>query len=310
MKKSLIALGVLAGIIGTAQAQDTTSLYGSIKFTVNAFDKNAKTRANNTENVLDLKRSASFGIKGTEDLSGGLQAFYKFDFGTSDAGVSKSNDLYLGLKGDFGTLTLGRQKVLLSDYVKYNDNFNSVFFTGKDSNIGRYSKIVKYVSPSMGGVQLGGSMTLDGDNTVIKDSDSKGIDAWEAGIGYEANGIKVGAGYYVQDKGKGKREFMGGSGGYKNDMFKAGVGYIHVSSKLDYYNLGAEYYLGQNTFRAGFAAADFSGGKEGDFAEYALGYQYNLSDRTYLWAEGAYKDYCIHGRDSDSKMVVGIKHKF
>ena len=308
MKKSLIALSVLAGMVGVAQAENTTTLYGAIGYSVKVADK-ADGGIKHTN--WDLSRSvARFGIRGTEDLNGGLQAFYRFEFNVTDAGVTAKEGTryaYLGLKGDFGTLTLGRQKTLFATATDFNDNFQDTFF-GYHHGSNRLSKIISYVSPDIYGFKIGGSMILDSDNKVISGSDSKGIDAWEGAAFYENNGIFAGGAYQYQDKGKGSTELMGGSAGYKNDTFKVGLGYEHESSASSYYNLAGDYYLGNNTFRVGFGYDDGKG--KNDWYEYALGYQYNLSPRTYTWVEGSYYDPRQKGKKDNYEVVVGVRHDF
>ena len=121
-------------------------------------------------------------------------------------------------------------------------------------------------------------------------------------------GIFFGGAYQYRDQGKGSTELMGGSTGYKNDTFKVGVGYEHESSADSYYNLAGEYYLGNNTFRAGFGYDDNKG--KNDWFEYALGYQYNLSERTYTWVEGSYYDPRQKGAEDNYEVVVGVRHDF
>lgn len=316
MKKSLIALSVLAGVVGVAQAENTTTLYGSMAHSVVV----AKKIDGDKKNNWDLNRSvARFGIRGTEDLNSGLQTFYRFEFDVNknDEGTS-TRYAYLGLRGDFGTLTLGRQDTLFKLATSFNDNFQDVYFgnfgpqghaDGFHHGPNRLSKVISYVSPDMAGFKLGASMVLDGNNTVIKGSDSRGIDAWEAAAFYDANGIFAGAAYQSRDAGKKTDKYYGGSAGYKNDTFKVGVGYEKQDKADSYYNLAGEYYLGNNTFRAGFGYDD-NKGKNDDWFEYALGYQYNLSERTYTWVEGAYYDPRGKGKDETYQVVVGVRHDF
>ena len=275
MKKSLIALSVLAGMFGVAQAENTTTLYGAIGYSVKVADKSENNRPLElSKTTWDLNRSvARFGIRGTEDLNGGLQAFYRFEFNVTDAGVTAKEGTryaYLGLKGDFGTLTLGRQKSIFATATDFNDNFQDTYFKYHHGP-NRLSKVISYVSPDIYGFKIGASMILDGDNSVITTSDSKGIDAWEAGAFYENSGE-------------------------------------HESSEDSYYNLAGEYYLGNNTFRAGFGYDDGKG--KNDWYEYALGYQYNLSPRTYTWVEGSYYDPRQKGAEDNYEVVVGVRHDF
>ena len=308
MKKSLIALGVLAAVVGVAQAENTTTLYGSMAHSVVV----AKKFNGDKKNNWDLDRSvARFGIRGTEDLSSGLQAFYRFEFNAYDNGLSGKEGTryaYLGLRGDFGTLTLGRQDTLFKQATSFNDNFQDVYFGEFHHGPNRLSKVISYVSPDMSGFKLGASMVLDGDNSVITTSDSRGIDAWEAAAFYDANGIFAGGAYQSRDGGRKTDKYYGGSVGYKNDTFKVGFGYEKQDKADSYYNLAGEYYLGNNTFRAGFGYDDNKG--KNDWFEYALGYQYNLSERTYTWVEGAYYDPRAKGVDENYKVVVGVRHDF
>ena len=313
MKKSLIALSVLAGVVGVAQANETT-LYGSMAHSVVV----AKKDNGSSKNNLDLDRSvARFGIRGNEDLSSGLQAFYRFEFDVTDDGIygdasqnkGATRFAYLGLKGDFGTVTLGRQNTLFKEATSFNDNFQDVYFKYHHGP-NRLSKVISYVSPDMSGFTIGASAVLDGDNSVMKNSDSKGIDAWEAAAFYKANGIFAGAAYQSRDIGKKTEKYYGGSVGYKDDStFKVGLGYEKQDKADSYYNLAGEYYLGDNTFRAGFGYKD-NKGKNDDWFEYALGYQYNLSKRTYTWVEGSYYDPRAKGKDENYKVVVGVRHDF
>jgi len=308
MKKSLIALSVLAGVVGVAQANETT-LYGSMAHSVVV----AKKFNGDKKNNWDLDRSvARFGIRGNEDLSSGLQAFYRFEFNAYDNGLSGKEGTryaYLGLRGDFGTLTLGRQDTLFKQATSFNDNFQDVYFGEFHHGPNRVSKVISYVSPDMSGFKLGASMVLDGDNSVVTTSDSRGIDAWEAAAFYDANGIFAGGAYQSRDAGRKTDKYYGGSVGYKNDTFKVGFGYEKQDKADSYYNLAGEYYLGDNTFRAGFGYKD-DRGKNNDWFEYALGYQYNLSKRTYTWVEGSYYDPRAKGKDENYKVVVGVRHDF
>ncbi|SUO93501.1 porin [Suttonella ornithocola] len=333
MKKALIALSVAAGMIGAAQAENTTTLYGSLGYST-SIDKsrNESISGSVKENRWDLDTAtAKFGIKGTEDLAGGVQAFYKMEFGFDvNGGVDNTRYAYLGLKGDFGTVTLGKQNSLFKTVTNYNDIFNDVFYSDELATFSsatggsRLPKAISYVSPNFGGFQFGIAGVLDGSNQVIKNSASKDFDAAQAGIWYDQNGFYAGLAYSwidaddnqtrgVNSKGKivafnpGTTEVVGGAIGYSNDQFKVGLGAQHQASYGEVYNLAGEYYFGPNTVRGGFSLADPKG--DDNVYVYALGYQYNFSKRTYTWVEGEYRDF--KGKESDGYTVkVGLRHDF
>ncbi len=304
MKKTLIALSVAAGMIAAAQAENTTNLYGSLGYSIKVVDDDHVSFSTN-DTTWDLNTStAKFGIKGTEDLSNGLQAFFKFEFGVdNDAGVNETRYAYLGLRGDFGTLTLGKQKTLYATATDYNDIFNDVGFKGKTDIASRHSKIINYMTPDMSGFMAGASIKLDGANAV-----SDGIDAWEIGALYEANGISAGLAYMNIEQAVGEQEHIGGQIGYSADQYQVGFGAQHESSVGTYYNLAGEYRTGPNTFRAGVDLIDLDG-QDNDY-NFALGYQYNFSERTYSWIEAEYYKEGEDGVDDGFTAVVGIRHDF
>lgn len=325
MKKSLIALGVAAGMFGVAHA-DTTNLYGALGFSMSVEDdgKSGNSVGDTIkDNVWDLAtHTARFGIKGTEDLSNGLQAFFKFEFGvdvddletssaykSNAAGVNKTRYAHIGFKGDFGTVTLGRQNSLWKTVMDEN-YFNDVFTSAAEiEKLGRVGKTISYVSPSFGGFQFAGSAIFDGANLA-----SKGADAYEAAALYNNYGVNAGVVYSnIKTKPSGKKdttELTGLNVGYKmDDTFSVNFGASHKSSAGERYNLQGEYYLGANTFRAGVNYDDNKKGSP-DPLTAALGYQYNFSKRTYVWVEGEYTDFDQKGRDDGYRVFVGARHNF
>ncbi|RZT04037.1 Outer membrane protein (porin) [Duganella sp. CF402] len=115
MKKSLIAIAVLAATSSAAFAQSNVTIYGILDAGIVA-ERGGKD--GNVSQVNSGAASASrIGFKGTEDLGGGLSAIFKLetgakiDKGTLDADNTIFNrEAYVGLSSKTaGTLTLGRQ---------------------------------------------------------------------------------------------------------------------------------------------------------------------------------------------------------
>ena len=115
MKKSLIALAVLAAA-GAASAQSSVTLYGRVDAgLVSLKDQiggDGVTRTKLDSNVLN---NSLWGIKGTEDLGGGLNANFVLESGMSlddgsaaDATKSFNRKATVGLSGSFGVVELGR----------------------------------------------------------------------------------------------------------------------------------------------------------------------------------------------------------
>lgn len=260
MKKALIALSVAAGMIASAQAENTTTLYGSLGVETQVNKNNTDSiRSSITDNRWNLDTSsAKFGIKGTEDLNNGLQAFYKIEFGFDpNGGVDSTRYAYLGLRGNFGEVTFGKQNSLYKIVTTKADIFQNSFYGetthyGKATGGSRIPKVISYVSPNMNGFQFGLAGVLDGNHDAVGFSDNKSFAAYQAGVWYAQNGFYVGAAYSSLDVQKGKpatrlsaagnfpariRPFdnspsidvVGIAAEYKNDQFKVAISAEHKS---------------------------------------------------------------------------------
>jgi len=125
MKKSLLALAVLGAFTSVASAQSSVTLYGRLDLSVN------KGVGSATKNLSNGSGSR-FGVRGSEDLGGGLSALFnlehRFDADTGGAqafnitptgttvaaGSGTANRFWggrsiVGLKGNFGQVVLGRE---------------------------------------------------------------------------------------------------------------------------------------------------------------------------------------------------------
>ena len=172
MKKTLIALAVLT--VSTASfAQSTVTLYGKANIGI-AKTGDAKAALTGGPDGSDSR----YGLKGTEDLGGGLKANFLFeagfkpDTGNADvAGQTFQRGAWMGLSGGFGEVRMGRQYTLgfygsiATMPSTYTDPQLAVGlgFNGMGS---RNSDQFQYWSPKMGGAQLRVSTQLAGDTAT------------------------------------------------------------------------------------------------------------------------------------------------
>lgn len=119
---SLIAAAVLATTAGVANAQSNVTLYGRVDAGVQFTDKSARADDSLTELANGGIRPSIWGLKGTEDLGGGLKAVFNLEahFST-DTGASTGpgagrlgsggfrRQANVGISSDMGTVLLGRQ---------------------------------------------------------------------------------------------------------------------------------------------------------------------------------------------------------
>lgn len=176
MKKSLIALACLSALPFAASAANV-ELYGTVDTYIAVNHGNGDTDVS----LASGGASASFwGIKGTEELSNGLQAIFKlesafltdtgtFPDGAGDNGLF-SREAWVGLNSTtWGTLSFGRQYTphfltwAMTDPtdLSLGSSYSPFFFpmpTGVNGEVSdslvRHDNSVLYVSPRMAGLQL------------------------------------------------------------------------------------------------------------------------------------------------------------
>jgi predicted porin len=164
MKKSLFALAALATIGTCAQAQTSITLYGLVDAGV-VVDRSCN-GCNNPKLGSGVASGSRIGLRGNEDLGGGLGAIFVLETGmqidtgrldqSGGAGTLFGRQAFVGLNGGFGTVTLGRQYNL--DYLTITevaDPFRGGM-AGSASNLVGYSarrmdNTIQYASPTIGG---------------------------------------------------------------------------------------------------------------------------------------------------------------
>ena len=165
-KKNLIALAALATLAVSAQAQSSVTLYGNVDAGV-AYTKTKVTGADSTSTTgveSSILTDSFFGLKGQEDLGGGLKAIFKLessinvDTGSTAADNFFGKNAYIGFAGDFGTVKLGNQESLFKTEAGAFDAFGtsaqlavSKLFIGQD---GSWQNTVGYVSPNLSGFTI------------------------------------------------------------------------------------------------------------------------------------------------------------
>jgi len=123
MKKSLIALAITGAFAVSAHAQSSVTLYGLID--TGLVYTNNQMGHSNWQLGSSATQNTVFGLKGAEDLGGGLHAVFKLEQGflPNNGAQAFSGDMFgsqawVGLQSDpYGTLTFGRQFDVVNDLV-------------------------------------------------------------------------------------------------------------------------------------------------------------------------------------------------
>lgn len=180
--RCLVAAGTM-GTAGVANAQSSVTLYGivdgSILYTSRTMNMQTGQNAGHQFSFTDSGMTGSnFGLRGTEDLGGGLHAVFALESGISVANGKFNNSngnffgrqAWIGMESPYGTVKAGLQysPFFLSLYhtdprgmsqfgsglVSY---VNNVFVTGLFN-----SNSLTYTSPEIAGVQAMGMFAMGG----------------------------------------------------------------------------------------------------------------------------------------------------
>jgi predicted porin len=214
MKKialSSLSLALLAAA-GAAHAQSSVTLYGVLDDSIQ-FVHNADSQNNNLWNLAAGNLQGNrWGLKGTEDLGGGLKAIFQLENGFnpnngkmgSYNGSSKlfGRQAYVGLQSDqFGTVTIGRQYDPVVDLVQpiTADNYwGSTFTTPSDvdnnDNSSRTNNAIKYTSATYSGFQFEGMYAFGGTAGA-----TGAAQTWSGAATYANGPFALAAGYIRMD---------------------------------------------------------------------------------------------------------------
>ena len=208
MKKSLVALAVLAAS-GASFAQSSVTLYGLLDIwggTLKTTD--GVTGASLTNTVLESGgvNGSRWGVKGSEDLGGGLKAIFnleqglKLDTGAATAGQAFSRQAYVGFAGGFGEVKLGKPWTAYDDVSGASNAvfdsalapMNNVFAsTGYQANPGN---TIYYSTPTMGGFAGAFSYSLGENKTAAADAGN----VMSMNVTYGAGPVAAQFGYQVE----------------------------------------------------------------------------------------------------------------
>jgi len=177
MKKITVLITLLTGIFATAaHAQSSVTLYGLIDAGITYVSNQKETGSTAGHSKFGMTDASinpdRFGLRGSEDLGGGLKAIFTLENGftlTNGAlgqhGLLFGRQAFAGLSSDqFGTVTLGRQYDAMVDYLaplagagaaKGGVFFGHPYDNDNLQNTMRINNAVKYASPNYGGWRFG-----------------------------------------------------------------------------------------------------------------------------------------------------------
>jgi predicted porin len=340
MKKSLVALAVLGAFAGAASAQSSVTIYGLINVAItkeNGGTANiTQTTSGPTGNAYRLQHFATsrLGFRGNEDLGGGLSAQFQIEHRFNpDTGAQNNADSFWSgrsfvqlTQAGVGSVYAGRDYTPIFWVQLKTDPFanDGMAQSGSGATYATYStpatgslggarapNSIGFISSSFGGFvgratvslsetsQIGRIMGLAGEYTAgplyagvgyetVKDGQFDGAGLLNVGVSYDLGFVKP-MGYY----GRSKTRQVVGSTTNKNTNTN------HV------WALGATAPVGPGVFKAMYYKLDprFANNTR---QKLGLGYDYILSKRTNLYAEGVYGK--EDQRTKKTGFAIGVKH--
>ena len=263
---------VALGVAGAAHAQTSVTLYGTIDTSITYVN-----HANGNKNLWALGNSSfgnlsgsRWGLKGAEDLGGGLKAIFQLENGfnpstgaSGQGGRLFGRQAYVGLTAaQYGSLTLGRQYDPLIDLVQgiTEDNYlGSVFATPGDvdnyDNSFRVNNAVKYTTPVWNGLQAAAMYSFGG---IAGSTGSE--QSYSAAVAYNNGPISLAGGYFYaanSQAGIGIRTtgWSSTSDGTFDGPINSGYASAH---SLSIARAAAQYSLGLFTFGLGYSNAQYA----------------------------------------------------
>lgn len=366
MKKTLIALALLGASAGIAYAQSNVTVYGVVDTgLVKETGADARMGGNEDSRIgfrgvedLGSGMKATFELERRFSLNDGkegsnrLNAQDLLSAAAQDDPALASPDwagaANVGLKGDvWGAVRLGRINNLAVETYRMLDPFNqngvgAGLYTLVDSEAN--SNTLRYDSPNWQGFGFGASYTLGGDTHHNPVLDRYGNDGFGLNLKYDNGPVLLLANYdRLADSNDSYKWDLGGAykfGGSWGSL-KVSAGYEDATIKLDdivgddidqnNWLVGLQYKTGAHTVNASYnhGKVEF-GSYDSKVNKYSLGYTYDLSKRTSVYANVAYLDaddgigaavysnaplntragYVASDEDSITSVQIGLNHKF
>lgn len=317
MNKKLIALAVAGACVAPAamaQTANPVTLYGKVYATLEWVEATGGTAAQDaaTKRRTRVEDQASrLGVRGTEDLGGGLKAVFQLETAfrpDSNNTTFAARNSGVGIQGAFGTVIMGRWDTPFKLATTAVDPYGDVTIGGIKGALNDQSQmdrrdqnVVQYWSPNWGGVQVRLQAQANESKGAAGTADPKD---YGASVTYTGGPIYV---FYAYEQHKdqvgnlgasaaaaGKKETAHAVGGtYAFGPIKVGVvaERIKKSDRTDQkpWLANIVYTMGNNQFSYQYETLDggLAPGVNVDCDVNVVGWQYNFTKRTFLLAQYA-----------------------
>ncbi len=317
--RTLLSLSVLAATVPALAHAQTVVLYGRLNLDYERIQIRQNNPAGTASNFDRVSSNSSrFGLRGSEDLGDGVSAIFQVESGVNvDAGTGEiaSRDSWVGVKGGFGQIRLGKMDTPMKNSGGMTDRFRG---TGIQDDGGiaalggsgngfsrRQNNAMRYDSPVFAGMRIELQHGFETEDSLLKQR------VTTLGLNGQVSALKY---YAVYEQ---HRNFVAGK---KDSAVRLAVNYdadaLNIGSEVtrlnyalvagsvtrNYFTVTAGYKIGSGTINARYGqaltvkgsapdgtivtGADgnalFKGARSGA-RNYTIGYEYNFSKRTQLF---------------------------
>jgi len=304
---SMLTAALISAMSVTSYAAEV-DIYGKANLTVQSSDEG-------DGSFTEVKSNASrIGFKGTHELSDGLEVVFRAEFQVDLDGDSEKGDSitdrnqYIGLRGAFGEVLLGKNDTMLKQSQGKVDLFSDLNADIKELWKGenRMADTISYKSPKFSGFQLGVTYvaedSVDGEDatsialfygdsglkkskvfaSIAHDADMKGYDATRATVQTKVAGVTLGAILHTQES-------------------------VTSGAEMDGFMVSAKYSLTEKmSLKGQYQAANHDGGD--DKSGITVGLDYKLAKSTKLF--GFYTSFDMDSDSDEDYLAAGIEYKF
>ncbi|AHF00188.1 porin [Thioalkalivibrio paradoxus] len=317
MHKKLLAVAVAAFVAAPAIATADTTLFGQFKYEVGAIDDG------DDRNLVHSTIGSRLGVRGAEDLGGGMQAIFRLQGnfnGVNQSLATQSFDLneeaWVGLQGDFGRVLLGRSDTAMKLASLPFRAFTDTLADGNNrpASWGR-AEGVHYTTPSFNGLTVSATVEPNGNKTRSYYSlnaiyNQGPIFVSIAAEDAPSTGLFQGGGKQIVD---GNTNWQIG-GSYDFGAGTVGLLYQDIDDIADVVTLPVTFNVTpQVSLRAAVQYRDFDNGPVDDLTNFAVGASYHFSNRTELFANVWYDDEIsstANGAAEETQLGIGLRHSF
>ncbi len=339
MKKIFIALAVLGAFSGTAQAQSSSvTIYGLLDGYME-FGNNGQGSLNRVQSGGTAP--SRIGFKGTESIGNGMNVIWNLENGVNiDDGTAMQGGILfgrlaiVGLTGNFGAVTIGRQYTpYFMTHAQYTMGYGMSWGNSAnyflDGAFSRSTNSVQYATPKMGGLTAKILYALGENSNQGMHSVGNAIGA---SLQYDAGPLSLNGSHHRRKTTLTNTEKLSALGAsYAFKAAKVGVMYQTRRDDAslvenDYYDISAYIPAGSGSILLDYGSFENKLVSDADATSATIRYDHPLSKRTTVWggysvvrndakarfgiAAAAGAPMVVAAGENSRGLAIGLRHVF